>query len=161
MPDETPASTSPETFLQSCSRLIFLARDDCLKKNSRITRDIIEKVISDQVQAFNLIPAKPVLTNTIAETIYAAYPRREGKKAALKAIAAAMRDVPSSDLLQKTMQYAKAVSKWSRHVRYKDQRDLVPFPQKWFNQGRYMDDQSAWEIGGSQKSVSDPSNPLK
>lgn len=148
MPDETPASTlPPETFLQACSRLIFIARDDCLKKNSRITRDIIEKVIGQQVEAFNLTPARPVLTNTIAETIYAAYPRHIGKKTALKAIGQAMRATPSTELLTKTMQYAKAVSKWSP----KD-RAYIPHPSTWFNRGSYMDDQSEWERG-AKKSV--------
>lgn len=145
-----------ETFPQACSRLIFLARDDCLKKNSRITRDIIEKVISDQVQAFNLIPAKPVLTNTIAETIYAAYPRHIGKKTALKAIAGAMRAIPSTDLLTKTMEYAKAVSKWSAI-----DREFIPHPATWFNRGSYLDDQSEWVKGSRKTSTSDPSNPLK
>lgn len=157
MPHETPASqtlTPPETFPQACTRLIFLARDDCVKGGSRITPQIVERIIQEQSTAFNLIPAKPILIDGIAEAIYKAYPRHEGKKAALKAIAVAMRGIPSTDLLKITMEYAKAVSQWPRSFRYtKEDRDIVPFPQKWFNQGRYMDDQSAW-VKGEKKQTS-------
>lgn len=153
-------AVQPETFPQACSRLIFEARDACLKKGTRITRDIIERVISEQQAAFHLIPSKPILTDSIAETIYQAYPRHEGKKAALKAISVAMRGTPSSDLLQKTMEYAAAVKKWPESFRYTKQgRDLVPHPATWFNEGRFMDDPKAWEQ--QQKTKSEPINYSK
>lgn len=150
MPDETtPASqrlTPPETFPQACTRLIFLARDYCVKSGSCITPQIVERIIQEQTTAFNLIPAKPVLIDGIAEAIYKAYPRHIGKKAALKAIAGAMRGIPSSDLLKLTMEYAKQVTKWSAK-----EREFVPHPSTWFNRGSYLDDQGEWVKGGKKE----------
>lgn len=156
MPDALPASNSPspETFEKACSRLIFQARDECLKKGQRITRDIIERILGEQKEGFHLMPTKPVLSDAVAESIFRAYPRREGKKAALKAIGIAMRGTPSTDLLQKTIEYAKAVAKWPQSFRYsKEGRDLVPHPATWFNEGRFMDDPTCWEKGSKKESA--------
>jgi len=138
-----------ETFPQACSRLIFQARDECVKRGGRITAEIIEQIIAQQQKAFHLVPAKQIATGAAleaAEAIYQAYPRHEGKKAALKAISLAMRGTPSQDLLKKTMEYGAAVAKWPDSFRYtKEGRDLVPHPATWFNEGRFMDDPKAWE----------------
>ena len=81
--------------------------------------------------------------------IYAAYPRKVAKPAALKAITNAFASVPSDELLAKTQAYAEAVAKWSD----KD-REFIPHPATWFNQERYNDDPSTWErtqTGGKGK----------
>jgi hypothetical protein len=151
MPDQPKAKQ--ETFPQACRRLIFEARDECVKRGGRITGEIIEQIISEQQQSFHLLPAKPIVTDSIAEAIYQAYPRHEGKKAALKAISVAMRATPASDLLKKVMEYAAAVKKWPDSFRYtKEGRDLVPHPATWFNEGRFMDDPKAWEQRSKPKS---------
>lgn len=150
----------PETFPKACSRLIFQARDECLKKGMRITPEIIERIITEQQAAFSLILSKPVVVDGIAEAIYQAYPRHEGKKAALKAISVAMRGTPSSDLLKTTMEYAAAVKKWPDSFRYtKEGRDLVPHPATWFNEGRFLDDPKAWSQ--REKAKSEPINYSK
>ena len=116
-----------------------------MKQGQRISPAVVERIIAEQQKAFGLITAKPVLIDGIAEAIYQAYPRHEGKKAALKAISVAMRGTPSTVLMEKTMEYAKAVKAWPHEFRYTKQgRDLVPFPQKWFNEGRFMDDPKQW-----------------
>lgn len=86
-----------------------------------------------------------------AEAIYAAYPKKVGRRAAIIAIdRAAARlvaegalDCPYSTLLQSAQQYAAAVGRWP-----KEQRVFVPHPATWFNQERYMDDPAEWEYKG-------------
>jgi len=78
-----------------------------------------------------------------AEDIYAAYPRKVGKQAAIKAIKKAEKQVQDGDhggwayLLKQTKAFADAVATWS-----KDEKQFCPFPATWFNQGRYEDDQA-------------------
>jgi hypothetical protein len=75
--------------------------------------------------------------------IYAAYPRKEAKQAALKAIAAAIELDPSETraayLLEKTRAYADATAKWPA-----DARKFIPHPATWFNRGSYDDDPRVW-----------------
>lgn len=74
----------------------------------------------------------------IAE-IYAAYPKKVGKPAAMKAIAKALLAVDSPTLLQKTSDFATAVAAWPV-----EDRRFVPHPATWFNQERYNDDPAEW-----------------
>jgi hypothetical protein len=82
-------------------------------------------------------PPEPAVT---ADQIYAAYPRKEAKTDALKAIVKAMeRDAPA-DILTATEGYAEAVGRW-----HPDDRRFVPHPATWFNGSRYQDDPVTWE----------------
>ena len=76
------------------------------------------------------------------EAIYAAYPRKVGKPAALKAIAAALRTAPTDadGLLKLTKMYAAAVATWQEH-----DKQFVPHPSTWFRQERFKDDPATWE----------------
>lgn len=95
-----------------------------------------------------------------AEAIYQAYPRKVGKKAALKAITAAIvgfkstrSESPASTLYEVTKAYAAAVATWPA----KD-REFVPHPATWFNRGSYMDDPREWQAKGARAaSTSTPS----
>jgi hypothetical protein len=73
-----------------------------------------------------------------AEEIYAAYPRKVGKPAALKAIAKALKET-DADLLELTRAFAKAVEH--------DNPDYIPHPATWFNQARFNDDPATWSKG--------------
>jgi len=116
-----------------------------VKQGQRISPAVVERIIAEQQKAFGLITAKPVLIDGIAEAIYQAYPRHEGKKAALKAISVAMRGTPSTVLMEKTMEYAKAVQAWPQKRRYTPQgTDTVPHPATWFNGERFNDDPKQW-----------------
>lgn len=75
-----------------------------------------------------------------AEMVYAAYPRKEAKQDALKAISKAAVRCPLPRLLAATQAYAAAVAKWPI-----DDRQYVPHPASWFNGGRYDDDPANWE----------------
>lgn len=97
-----------------------------------------------------LAPAEPVKID--AEAIYQAYPRKIGKKAALKAITTAIsadtiagtgaegKANTAARLLKATKAYASAVAAWPA----KD-REYVPHPSTWFNRGSYLDDPKEWQ----------------
>lgn len=79
--------------------------------------------------------------SAVAEAIYALYPRKQGRTAALKAITKALK---SSGLTELEMQghvraFAAAVKTWPA-----DDHRFVPLPATWFNQGRWTDDPSTW-----------------
>ena len=86
-----------------------------------------------------------------ADSVYAAYPRREGGTAALHAITLAIAKDGLETVLAKTKEYADAVSRWPRLYRYSTEgRDLVPMATTWFNQRRYMDDSTQWHRSGGK-----------
>lgn len=76
---------------------------------------------------------------TEALEIYEAYPRKVGRKSALKAIAISLRTDAPDELLAKTRAYAAATKSWPD-----DQRQFIPHPATWFNRGSYDDDPATW-----------------
>lgn len=86
-----------------------------------------------------------------AADIYEAYPRHEGRGAAIKAIEKAMRtsDLSPSGLLNAVKEYATAVKAWPQTARFTtDGRSLVPLCSTWMNQERWTDDRATWQRGG-------------
>lgn len=81
-----------------------------------------------------------MLGQELANQIYAAYPRKQGRGAAMKAIHKAMKTVTGLELLEATAAYAKAVATWGV-----DDKAFVPHPATWFNQERYADDRALWK----------------
>jgi hypothetical protein len=79
-----------------------------------------------------------------AREIYDVYPRKIGKPHALKAIKLALKKTPYAILLQRTKDYHKIIceclSRDSGVVHF------VPHPATWYNQERYKDDPSTWEL---------------
>jgi len=80
----------------------------------------------------------------LAESIYAAYPRKVAKPAALRAITSALKTTSAADLLAKTTAYAEAVASWPDA-----DAKFVPHPATWYNQQRYLDDPSEWRRGNT------------
>jgi hypothetical protein len=77
-----------------------------------------------------------------ATEIYAAYPRKVARLAAIKAIDKALSMISAPALLERVQHYAQ-------HCRGKEKK-FIPHPATWFNQGRYFDiddDPDAWPIG--------------
>jgi hypothetical protein len=75
--------------------------------------------------------------------IYAAYPRKVGKDAALKAITTRIKEgVATEHLLERVNAFSDAVSRWPKHA-----RRFIPHPSTWFNEGRFEDDPAEWERG--------------
>ena len=93
---------------------------------------------------------EPIDPGFRSEVIYQAYPRKEGRGAALKAIAKALRKVDADELQAAVEEYARAVETWPAWERGKDDgsgheaRDLRPHPATWFNQERWLDDRTTW-----------------
>jgi len=93
--------------------------------------------------------AQQPINDTTANSIYQLYPKHVGKKAAIKSIKAACRDLlkegtedPVQSLLDATRDYRAAVMTWPES----DKR-FVPHPSTWFNQGHYEDDRDEWYVG--------------
>jgi hypothetical protein len=80
--------------------------------------------------------------------IYEAYPRRQGKQDALKAICKALgiSGVTPEELLAKTRAYAAATAQW-----FEADRQYIPHPATWFNRGSYDDDPATWIRNAASK----------
>ena len=79
-----------------------------------------------------------------AEAIYAAYPKRVGRPAALRAIRRALVKHAFDYLLERTRLYAKTCNAPS---------EFIPHPATWFNQERFNDDPTTWRrtVGANGK----------
>lgn len=134
--------------------LVLASYDDC---NTDLPKLNYDTVTSNQepVNSNQNTPIVPKGTDTrgpseasIAEAIYALYPRKEAKKAALRAILKILKSgkIKELELQNRVRLYAAAVSTWSDSVRYtKEGSDTVPHPATWFNQERYNDDPAVWQ----------------
>lgn len=86
---------------------------------------------------------------TVIEEIYEKYPRKVGKRDAIKAITMALKRLPQEMtwegkeedlaywLLGRVEQFAKTPAG--------NRGYLTPHPSTWFNQSRYLDDPREWE----------------
>ncbi len=76
------------------------------------------------------------------EAIYAAYPRRVAKAAALKAISKATQTIPFAELLEAVTAYARATAG--------SDPQFLPYPATWFNGQRWLDDRTTWKTTTKQ-----------
>ncbi len=81
-----------------------------------------------------------------AEKVYEAYPRKESRQDALRAINKALSRCQPGKLLALTEAFAAAVSHWPE-----DDRKFVPYPATWFNGERYEEDPATWQRNGDCK----------
>lgn len=79
-----------------------------------------------------------------AESIYAAYPKKVGRPAALRAIRRALTKCPFDSLLERTRLYAQTCNVPAQ---------FIPHPSTWFNQERFNDDPATWRrtVGANGK----------
>ena len=86
--------------------------------------------------------------------IYAAYPRKEGRADALRAIKRVLATKPKEVILEATQAFAAAVAKWPPA-----DHQFIPHPATWFNRGSYDDDRTEWERkpNGAHKKPNDRS----
>lgn len=75
----------------------------------------------------------------IVEAIYDAYPKKAAKQDALRAIEKALRSVSEATLLEAVTAYSQATATWAP-----DERQFIPNPATWFNDGRWDDDRATW-----------------
>ena len=92
----------------------------------------------------------------LAGEIYARYPRKVGKQDALRAIAKAIQVVATRDHSGKL----GAAAEWlkERITRYansphgtREDKQFIPYPATWVNDGRYDDDESEWNLASKSK----------
>jgi hypothetical protein len=94
------------------------------------------------------IQERPLNANTKAiqaEKLYQAYPRKVGKKAAIKAILWALKGREFETLMAAVLEFAASP---------KARGQYCPHPATWFNEGRWEDDRRDWQHGGT-KNASD------
>ena len=72
-----------------------------------------------------------------AEEVYFHYPKKTGKKAAIKSIENALKVIKLEDLLPIVVTYGRKTA-WM-------DKQYIPNPATWFNQERWEDDQSLWD----------------
>lgn len=82
------------------------------------------------------------------EKFWKLYPKKKGKKAALKAWKKAA-DLPSIDRLRSVIEQEKQTEQWK-----KDRGQYIPHPATWLNEGRWADEPT--EVNG----MSDPSGMM-
>jgi len=88
-------------------------------------------------------PSPPLPT---PDEIFAIYPRHEGKADALKAIREALKIINATELRRKVSEYSKAVADgWTQ-----DEKQFIPWCQKWMNRKRWLDDPATWRNGKSK-----------
>lgn len=100
-----------------------------------------------------------------AAAIYEQYPRKEGRRAALKAIEAALKRLVIGEAPQAAMMPAEAKALLLQKVgsyacspagRNSD-RTKIPHPTTWFNGSRYLDDEACWQlVSGTVASSTSP-----
>ncbi len=73
------------------------------------------------------------------EAIYQAYPRKDERPNAIKAISVALTKIPFAELLAAVQEYAAATKTWPS-----EDLQFIPYPAKWFNQEKWYGDRSAW-----------------
>lgn len=86
-------------------------------------------------------------TQKQVEEVYSHYPRKQGRKAALAKIAAAIKRHGLEVVLKATIDYAKA--------RKGMEQQYTPIPATWYGQERYLDDPSTWAISSRKKTWKD------
>lgn len=105
------------------------------------------------------------------EEIYKRYPRKEGHRAAVKAIeksAARLRkgegELQPMSLLDARRFLFRRVQAYARSpAGLRADQALIPHPATWFNQSRYLDDESTWQTAGERngKSLSGNTEALR
>lgn len=91
-----------------------------------------------------------------AGMIYKLYPRKEGRTAGISEIDKALARLVKgeAELLPMSRQDAQAflsgkVEAYAHSpAGSRADREMIPYPQKWFKQSRYLDDESNWQIAG-------------
>ena len=86
--------------------------------------------------------------------IYEQYPRKVGKAKALKAIEAAVKRMVKGEAGNPPLTQREALVKLYRAVHAyakspagtNPEKNWIPLPATWINQGRYMDDPSEWNV---------------
>ena len=86
------------------------------------------------------VAKKPSARELEAESVWALYPKKKGKKDAMREILEAIRTVGIERIRERTQAFAVAVSHWPE-----DERKYLLDPVRWFKRGNYDDDPETWQ----------------
>jgi hypothetical protein len=113
------------------------------RRNEGVTRNVTPVTRNvTQAEAEGEAEGKAKHTHTCSpevSEVYDLYPRKQGRKAAIKAIENALKSKTAYQLKEATTAYAKAVAAWPA-----ERWQFVPHPSSWFNKGCYDDDRQTW-----------------
>ena len=114
--------------------------------NANVTPNKLE-VISQKLEArTNLaLSAAPSANEIAADGIWALYPKKTGKKEAMREIISAIRANGADRIRERVQAYSAAVAQWPE-----DERKYVPDPVRWFKRGNYDDDPQTWQRKGAK-----------
>lgn len=90
------------------------------------------------------------------DLIYEEYPRKEGRRAAIKAICKAAQRLRTGEGMLAPMKYAEALDYLLRRTQTyatspagsRTDRNLIPHPSTWYSESRYLDEEANWGITG-------------
>ncbi len=85
------------------------------------------------------VAKKPSARELEAESVWALYPKKKGKKDAMREILEAIRTVGIERIRERTQAFAAAVNQWPE-----EERKFVLDPVRWFKRGNYDDDPKTW-----------------
>jgi hypothetical protein len=158
---------TPSSFGQRCAaHLAEVKRERTIRGEIlRIPEvgEMIDGLFQAELRVLAVAPQANGKAPSGPEAIYAAYPRHIGRSAALKAIDKALASMRADHgtnaqayLLCLTEAFATAVQKWEP-----GERQFIPHPSTWFNQGRYLDDPKEWERGKPETTHADSTDGYK
>lgn len=86
-------------------------------------------------------------SSSLEEEIYAAYPKKIGKPAALRTIRRALAKHPPEFLLARTRLFAST---------FDGEQRFIPYPSRWFGEERFNDDPSTWAVATGSNAKAPP-----
>lgn len=120
-------------------------------KTERLSESVSQKKANGSIRAFSSSSSSSSKTKRGCggdwpERIYQAYPVKEGKAKALKAIEKAIKAIAKTGRIGPAQWLLERVQKWAVSPRAQaDTKPTTPAPAPWFNGGRYDDSDSRWQ----------------
>lgn len=136
----------PKQRLGSFVRLHVAAyRKEC-GGQAKVSDAMIDEAIERAVAAWNASRKPRKATKeapTEAAAIYALFPRKIGRQAALRAISKALDKASAGTLEERVRLYASYYRRWPEKEQH-----YSPHPATWFNDERWLDDEKEWHRPG-------------
>lgn len=101
----------------------------------------------EQVKESPQTPARETISKAWVEEIYQAYPRKQGKQAALKEIRQAIRTMAEEENIDLRASYERLLAFTREYTKSQKGKDpqYVPYPERWYKKRRWEDDQNFWK----------------
>ena len=96
------------------------------------------------------------VTEKMCVEVYDLYPRKRGRGAALKAIKKAIKHIGFDELKDAVKQFA---AEWQTRLAAGEDMTFCPWPQRWFNEQRYLDQEEPTPQAAATKQATQPKKP--